>query len=663
MKCFVLLLCVCLLLVGAVSLNSVKYTSVECYFYLPWYRHYIRIPSLEGQDPRLDGNYKLRENAIEKCALVSKELGYKVFVVHDGGKCLSSSTAHESFYNSGLMSQITQCKSNGRGGYRVNHVYVIGEMKNLYSTIEYDSIGCYKHNPKMTVLEGKDPDVLDGNYTLRTDAINKCALAAMKRIYEVFAVHDGGSCLVDYTSNPKFNKYGMSEDCKSDGKGGSGASHVYVIGGTQVITSRTKYGRQLGCYKDLPVRAMESLEGKDHLLDGDYKSRKDAILKCIIVGKGRGYEVVGIQNGGMCVGSATQRGFNKYGISRDCKSDGKGGPWANEVHQFSWPIQDSLSSVKYESLGCYRDKPERSISSMEGRDIFLKDSYSQRNDSIQKCAVAAKVRGYKTFAIQDGGMCVGSPRAQETFGKYGKSQGCKNDGKGGPWANQVYNLTGTMEDILSSVYYTKLGCFNDTQARTIPSLEGQDPVLDGNYTQRQDVIRKCALAAKRRGHQVFVVMADGQCASGPNTDKNFVKFGYGKKQCSTMAVSNEVYIHGFDNVDAGLLPLVEYESVGCYKDSNERAIESVDGIPHYDFPEPYLLWRDYKKRNQAIQKCALFAKLQGYKMFAVQDGGHCRTSPTAHKTYNKYGESQDCKSDGKGGPWANQVYRFTKSEE
>ena len=87
----------------------------------------------------------------------------------------------------------------------------------------------------------------------------------------------------------------------------------------------------MGCYKDLPVRAMEVLEGKDHLLDGNYTSRKDAIEKCLLVGRGRGYEVVGIQDGGMCVGSAKLRDFNKYGISRDCRSDGKGGPWATEV--------------------------------------------------------------------------------------------------------------------------------------------------------------------------------------------------------------------------------------------------------------------------------------------------------------------------------------------
>ena len=103
---------------------------------------------------------------------------------------------------------------------------------------------------------------------------------------------------------------------------------------------------------------------------------------------------------------------------------------------------------------------------------------------------------------------------------------------------------------------------------------------------------------------------------------------------------------------------MEYESVGCFKDSSARAIESVDGKYHFDFPSGSLLYYDYKTRQQAIQKCAVFAKLKGYKMFGIQDGGMCVTSASAHETYNKYGESQDCKSDGKGGSWANQVYRF-----
>ena len=60
-----------------------------------------------------------------------------------------------------------------------------------------------------------------------------------------------------------------------------------------------------GCYKDLPIRAMESLEGKDPiLLDGNYASRDEAVLKCLLLGRKLGYAVVGVQDGGMCVGSA-----------------------------------------------------------------------------------------------------------------------------------------------------------------------------------------------------------------------------------------------------------------------------------------------------------------------------------------------------------------------
>jgi len=98
------------------------------------------------------------------------------------------------------------------------------------------------------------------------------------------------------------------------------------------LTDRTEHGVITGCYKDLPARAMEILEGKDHLLDGNYTTRKEAVRKCILVEKGRGYPIVGIQDGGMCVGSPTLKDFNKYGISRDCKTDGKGGRWATEVH-------------------------------------------------------------------------------------------------------------------------------------------------------------------------------------------------------------------------------------------------------------------------------------------------------------------------------------------
>ena len=113
---------------------------------------------------------------------------------------------------------------------------------------------------------------------------------------------------------------------------------------------------------------------------------------------------------------------------------------------------------------------------------------------------------------------------------------------------------------------------------------------------------------------------------------------------------------------SALLPFVEYKPVGCYQENFPRVIEEVDGY-RSNLPDPYMFSSDYKTRKQAIKKCALFAKLQGYKMFAIQDGGLCLTSPTAHKTYNKYGESQDCKSDGKGGFFANQVYSLPERKD
>ena len=45
-------------------------------------------------------------------------------------------------------------------------------------------------------------------------------------------------------------------------------------------------------------------------------------------------------------------------------------------------------------------------------------------------------------------------------------------------------------------------------------------------------------------------------------------------------------------------------------------------------------------------------------MFALQDGGWCASSATAWDTYSKYGQSLDCKEDGEGGVWANNVYIF-----
>ena len=74
-------------------------------------------------------------------------------------------------------------------------------------------------------------------------------------------------------------------------------------------------------------------------------------------------------------------------------------------------------------------------------------------------------------------------------------------------------------------------------------------MLDGDYTTRQDAVRKCALAAKKRERKVYVVMSNGQCSSGADTERSFAKFGHGETECSAMAANNDVYNFDYDSVD------------------------------------------------------------------------------------------------------------------
>ena len=95
----------------------------------------------------------------------------------------------------------------------------------------------------------------------------------------------------------------------------------------------------------------------------------------------------------------------------------------------------------YKNVGCYKDTSSRAIPTLEGKDPILDGQYSSRKNPIAKCALAARKRGYRMFAIQDGGWCASSATARKTFNKYGKSDACRQ-GEGGGWANNVYVLQG-----------------------------------------------------------------------------------------------------------------------------------------------------------------------------------------------------------------------------
>ena len=93
------------------------------------------------------------------------------------------------------------------------------------------------------------------------------------------------------------------------------------------------------------------------------------------------------------------------------------------------------------------------------------------------------------------------------------------------------------------------------------------------------------------------------------------------------------------------------QSVGCFKDTSRRAIPILEG-------KSLLLRGSYRARKFAIKKCALEAVKRGYNFIGVQHGGQCFSGPRARYTYAKYGRSNRCRN-GKGGGWANNVYRVS----
>ena len=97
---------------------------------------------------------------------------------------------------------------------------------------DYETIGCYKDtsNRAINTLEGTDA-ILDRSYGSRKHPLAKCAVAAMRKGYNIFAVQNGGWCAASATAAQAFDKYGKSTACRGDGEGGRWANQVYVIKG------------------------------------------------------------------------------------------------------------------------------------------------------------------------------------------------------------------------------------------------------------------------------------------------------------------------------------------------------------------------------------------------------------------------------------------------
>lgn len=101
------------------------------------------------------------------------------------------------------------------------------------SAPEYISLGCFKDSNITHVipsLESENATYLDGNFTTRSNPIEKCALEASKMGYKVFALQDGGACHSGPYAHLNYSIYGPG-DCAPDMLGGILANDVYLLGG------------------------------------------------------------------------------------------------------------------------------------------------------------------------------------------------------------------------------------------------------------------------------------------------------------------------------------------------------------------------------------------------------------------------------------------------
>ncbi|XP_078379572.1 uncharacterized protein LOC144662599 isoform X1 [Oculina patagonica] len=246
------------------------------------------------------------------------------------------------------LSETLSCKTrcpnggtpiSGRDGKCSCKVGYSGQCCTQIDAIE--TLGCYNDTSKHAIptLEGQD-GILNGNATSRRDPIGKCYEAAKKRGFKVFALQDGGWCSSSATAEKTFNKYGISSNCKSDGEGGPLANQVYYI----------KDYKGVGCYRDTADHAIPTLEGTDSILDGEYWNRQNTIVKCAVAARKRDFLAFALQDGGWCASSATAREtFYKYGQNNDCKENGEGGNWANNVYVFQDKRYNSCYEVNLET--------------------------------------------------------------------------------------------------------------------------------------------------------------------------------------------------------------------------------------------------------------------------------------------------------------------------
>ena len=96
---------------------------------------------------------------------------------------------------------------------------------------------------------------------------------------------------------------------------------------------------------------------------------------------------------------------------------------------------------------------------------------------------------------------------------------------------------------------------------------------------------------------------------------------------------------------------VQFESLGCFKDSRPRSLPLlIENLRKYI---------DWNNMTKTVTACAELVQRRGLAVFGIQFYGECWSGVDAWKTYDKYGFSKNCWS-GVGREGSYFVYKLTE---
>lgn len=259
------------------------------------------------------------------------------------------------------------------------------------------------------------------------------------------------------------------------------------------------------------------------------------------------------------------------------------------------------SEYLLKNRGCWSDNPDRAVPTLEG---FSTTYYKVRTMAVQQCAKEAIKRGYSIMGVQDGGWCVGQQDNSDPLGTYqrhGESTYCGEEGKGGGWANQMYEIIPLSSTEVAESEPSYLGCWKGAMDDTAFTLDGE------NWGEEEAFV-KCRNLASTGGYPFFSVVYELTPTA----------------------------------------PSVFLQDMGCWAGADN--IHSID----------HLLEGHYSTRPNAIMQCMQAAKASGFTVFGVGYGGYCASSADAHTVFRSEGASTECGEEGKGRPGTPilQVYKI-----